>query len=221
MGCVGDLEADGIYVLNARSSEEPKLALALDDGDPTARVLGISPDGTELLVLWGQQPGNQIIQVRPGADGAVERRTLLTGSGIIKEADLNMSGSKLVYVSNETGRLEVSVRARSGDGSLGPAVPVANARSARWRVDSSGQDELYFWTDENELRKLRVDSALNLSEATLVMDMAEIESEFMGWDLLPDGRVLAVVRGEDERPQQNLSVVLGFDTVIESLAPSR
>ena len=26
--------------------------------------------------------------------------------------------------------------------------------------------------------------------------------------------------GEDERPQQNLSVVLGFDTVIESLARS-
>ena len=134
------------YVTDPRG--KPTVAIAAADGTGVVRTMPCpgalcetndwSSDGKE-LILTVHVPGGTDVWTMP-ADGTAPARPLLSDAFVEHDARLSPDGDWIAYVSNETGRSEVSVRRRSGDrrriviSSAGGTQPV-------WRRDGT---ELFF-----------------------------------------------------------------------------
>jgi hypothetical protein len=216
VGCGGASEADGLYLLEMGGTTEPRLLLRRSSGEPDVQPRALSADSSELLAVRSGEKGSELLSVTVGPD-AGEARVVLSGRGVIGAAQLNADGSRLAHTSNESGRWELFLRRRGRDGSLGPPVPVAPAGWACWRTGPDGQERLYYWTPEQRIVSVEVTSDLALSAPRPLLDYSRHAGTLMGSDVLPDGRVLATFRGDDERPPESISVVFGFSTELERL----
>jgi hypothetical protein len=216
VGCSGASEADGLYLLELDGTGDPRPLLRRSPGDPIIVPLSVAPDTSELLAVRNGEKGSELLSVPIGPD-AGEPRLILGGQGFIGVAQPSDDGSRLAYTSNESGRWELVLRRRGKDGSLGPPVPVAAVGGGmRWRTGPDGQGRLYYLTREEQLVSVEVGRDLTLSTPTLRLDLSRHPTR-LAIDVLPDGRVLATLRGEDERPPESINVVLGFSSEVERL----
>jgi Tol biopolymer transport system component len=135
-------------------------------------------------------------------------------------------GGAIVFVSNETGRREVYVAALRDDGRPGPAVLASRGTGAaavseppRWRAD--GRAVLYVDSQER-LQSSEITRAPRLAAAPprVLFDLRALGLT-ENFDVLPDGRLLAVERGDNEGPITRYDVILGFTGELERAAGAR
>ncbi len=215
VACGGASEDDGIYLLRLDGTRDPQVVLRRASGKPRIFPVSFSPDASEILVERGTFRENVLLAVPIEGDVAGEARTLLEGAATFS-ASLSRDGSKLAYMSNETGRWEVFLRRRGDDGGLGPAVPVAPGRGPTWRTGPDGRERLFYVTGDEQIVSTVVGDDLTVSPTRVHHDLSQ-HRNIVSSELLPDGRVLAALRGEDERLPDRINVILGFDSEVERL----
>jgi hypothetical protein len=216
VGCGGASKADGLYLLEMGGTAEPRPLLRRPPATPSVQPRALSADSSELLAVRSGEKGTELLSVKVGPD-AGEPRVVLSGRGVIGTAQVSADGSRLAYTSNESGRWELFLRRRGHDGSLGPPVPVAPAGWMRWQTGSDGRERLYYWTPEQRIVSVDVSRDLTLSAPRPLLDYSPHAGTLMGSDVLPDGRVLATLKGDDERLPESISVVFGFSTEVQRL----
>ena len=209
------------YVTDPRG--KPTVAIAAADGTGVVRTFpcpGVacetndwSSDGKE-LILTVHVPGGTDVWTMPVDGGAP--RPLLADTFVEHDARLSPDGQWIAYVSNETGRSEVSVRSRSGDrrrvviSSVGGTQPV-------WRRDGT---ELFFVDPAGRLSAVPVRRTAT-GEITYGVPAVVPGVPLIGaghwntqYDVSKDGsRVYFMDRQEPRRPS-TINVVLGWRALL-------
>jgi serine/threonine protein kinase len=219
VSCTGAGDGQGIYILDMTATGEPNLVFGQRAGKQRPVPVSISPDGAEILFREGGGEESGILALRLGTKESDEPEAVLQGVGELRGAELSRDGSKLVYISNESGRFETLLRRRSSDGDVSPAVPVLPGLKAVWGVDGGGKEVLYVRTSDHKIVAFSVRDDLSVIGPSEIRDMSALEPLQLTVDLLPGGRLISVLRGNDERPPETINVVLNFNRELERLAP--
>jgi serine/threonine protein kinase/Tol biopolymer transport system component len=210
------------YVTDTRGT--PTVAIAAADGTGVVRTMpcpGVacetndwSSDGNE-LILTVHVPGGTDVWTMP-ADGKAPARALLADTFVEHDARLSPDRQWIAYVSNETGRPEVSVRRRTGDrrrvviSSGGGTQPV-------WRRDGA---ELFFVDPSGRLSAVPVGRTA-AGDITFGVPVVLSGVPLIGaghwntqYDVSADGsRVYFMDRQEPRRPAA-INVVLGWRALL-------
>jgi Tol biopolymer transport system component len=173
-----------------------------------------SRDGDTLLVNVVDTRGWDVWTVSTKAgDGA---RAMLAEAFTERDARFSPDGRWVAYVSNESGRAEVSVRATSGPprrtvvSGDGGAQPV-------WRRDGA---ELFFVDPRGQLRSVSVnwggDGAPRFGVSTQ-LSVPPIGFGHWGtqYDLSPDGSLIYLLRRNDDPPPRAIHVIIGWRALFE------
>ena len=210
------------YVTDPRGT--PTVAIAAADGTGVVRTMRCpgavcetndwSRDGKE-IILTVHVPGGTDVWTMP-ADGNGPARPLLADTFIEHDARLSPDGDWIAYVSNETGRPEVSVRRRSGDlrrtviSSSGGTQPV-------WRRDGT---ELFFVDPAGRLSAVAVrrtaagDTTFGVPVVLSGVPLIGAGHWNTQYDVSADGsRVYFMDRQEPRRPAA-INVVLGWRALL-------
>jgi Tol biopolymer transport system component len=199
---------DGLYLRAVDGSgEERRLA----EITPTIAYwpLDWSPDGSRLLARRRSQGRTDVVSFAAN-DTAAEPRPLLATSFDESEAVFSPDGRFLAFVSNESGNDEVYVAPLRADGSVGPSVDVSagSGFQPRWQPDGRA---VLFYDGQEQLMTVPVTLSPRLVAGTprVLLNLEKLGLT-RGYNVLPDGRLLFVARGEDEGEISRLDVVLGF-----------
>jgi Tol biopolymer transport system component len=208
------------YVSDARG--KAALSIAAADGTGVLRTIpcpGLaceptdwSSDGRELLVTVQTASGVDVWAVSTEPTGGA--RPVLAEEFDERDARISRHGW-IAYVSNETGRNEVSVRSRSGNprrmviSSAGGTQPV-------WRSDGS---ELFFVDQMGRLSSVSIRPAANgglTFGAPIVLNVPLIGAGHWGtqYDVSPDGRRVYFMDRANQPPSPAINVVLGWRALL-------
>ena len=135
-----------------------------------------------------------------------------------------MDGQWISYVTSASGRYEVYLRRLEEEGSLGPEIPVTTegvdfywwapgSPNGGWEMILSHQERFFSIT-------VRAEPDLRISKPKELVALTAIQDRFASWNLLPDGRLLVILRGEDEVDPTTLSLIQGFDTELQRIVPT-
>jgi Tol biopolymer transport system component len=209
----GRNDDDGIYVMDP------------DSASPAVRVVKLPRDERRLILMGWTPDGSSLLASRSGADGKsdVVRALLPTEPGKLAEfrpivatpanewwAALSPDGRWLAWVSDESGRDEVYVGSFDASGRVGNGLQVTKSggRQARWSRDGR---QLRYVDLNREVFSLPMTTSPSLATGPTKLEFDESKLNVFAYDLLPDGRQLAVIRGEDETDEtRNCAVVLNW-----------
>jgi serine/threonine protein kinase/Tol biopolymer transport system component len=200
---------------------EPTLGFAAADGTGVTRTLACpqlpcepsdwSPDGSYLIVTVR---GRDIwtVPLEPGA----RPQPLLAEAFTERDARISPDGRWLAYVSDESGRPEVSVRSL-----VGPArrfvVSSRGGDQPVWRHDGS---ELFFAVAEGRLQSVSVRSdaqqGLVFGVATK-LNVPPLGERHWGttYDVSADGRRVYFRLSNDDRPPREFGVVMNWSALLK------
>ena len=116
------------------------------------------------------------------------------------------------------------MRRLEDDGSLGPEIPVSTGGGwgATWyRGESASPLEIWYTSDTNVFSvNVTTGQRVRISEPRLVADFSELLPKLEGFpSFLPDGRILWILRGEDEEEVREVNVVLNWFSELEARFP--
>jgi len=211
---------DGIYMQLLDGISAPQLILK---SEPPAVFLPTSwsPDGSSLLaereIIGGR--GSDIVVVNVPAGGAsAQPKDLLAMPATEADARISPDGRLVAFISDESGKFEIYV-ASYADGKLGAKLPVsagANTASSNgpihavaWAADSR---RLFYYAEPNKLMSviIKTTPALSASAPVVAYDLSKLRVKPRGWDILPDGRLLAIQKGEGEDEINQYNIVLNW-----------
>ena len=200
------------------------LAIAAADGTGRVRTLPCpgsyceptdwTPDGRHLIVTVRDTRGADVWMVP--AEAGAPPQPLLAAAFAEHDARVSPDGRWIAYVSNESGRPEVSVRSMSGAptrivlSGVGGSQPV-------WRRDGA---ELFFVDPQGRLRSVTVRQTGNGPTTfglPVELNVPRIGAGHWGtqYDVSPDGRrVYFLPRNEDPAPR-DIRVVIGWRALLE------
>jgi Tol biopolymer transport system component len=210
--------ADGIYVVDAAGSE-PRRVGKISDWSPglIAGYGSWSPgDSLIFLSLGGLGPIDLgFIRVSPGSrDNPLGLLARTTPIEVLP--DLSPDGRFLAYISDESGRQEAFVAPLRPGPTLGPGTQLSTegAVQVRWSGDGS---RLYYESGDRRIFSIsiRTKPSVDFGKPALAWDLAPLRILPRGWDLLPDGRLLALERSKDEEDARQFDVVLHFDQEVK------
>ena len=167
-----------------------------------------SPDGRSIIVNRHDQNGIDVWVIPTAAGEAV--MPLLANAYIERDARLSPDGKLVAYVSNESGRPEVSVQSTSGRRTR-MVVSAGGGDQPVWRRDGA---ELFFVGASGQLRVATVhqrrDGTLAAS-TPLDLDVPPVGSGHWGtqYDVSPDGRIHFLQRTQ-ARPSPEIAFVMGW-----------
>jgi Tol biopolymer transport system component len=151
-------------------------------------------------------------------------------------ARFSPDGRLVAFVSNETGRPEVYVAPYQKDGPLGPHRRVSKgpapstARVAfysttrlAWAGDSRA---LFYGAAVDKIMKVNIETTPTPGGSTprVAYDLRQLRvAGDVGsqWDILPDGRLIAIQKGEGEQDVSAFSVVLDWIDEVRRRLPQR
>jgi serine/threonine-protein kinase len=154
-------------------------------------------------------PRDADVWIVPVEDGT-PAQPLLTEKFTERDARLSRDGRWVAYVSDESGRPEVSVRRVSGPPKR---IPISGEGGDHpvWRADGA---ELFFVDPEGQLRSVPVQwnrDGLPTFGLPAKMSVPRIGVGHWGtpYDVSPDGSRIYLLRGNDDPPPHELHVVIG------------
>jgi hypothetical protein len=211
-GQIGHGPDDGIYVKTIDDTTAPRRIASLPEDIRTV-VTSVTPDGSGVVVVRDTRDRKSDVFYLPipAAGGALSEFTpILSGPGNEGGAHLSPDGRWIAYTSDDSGRPEIYVAPFHG------AAPLGDAR----RVTTSGGIEPYWGADGRSLRfqdpggrimSVTVTTAPTLTTGPPVVVYDSRKLNVFQAEILPDGKQLVLMRGEDETDEiQRLTVVLGF-----------
>ncbi|HMB69459.1 MAG TPA: protein kinase [bacterium] len=173
----------------------------------------VADDGEVLLVTHFVDGTNRIemLRIAEAEEGRRDPEPLLTEAA---SAALSPDGRWMAYQSDASGRWELYLRRWLGDGKLGPERRVSTdgilrhrGGSAWWYTPVGGGALELWYRSGQQVHSVTVGAAAGLSRPRVV---AEWRSDFFMMAPTPDGRVLMLLRGEDEEPPGEIRVVRGW-----------
>ena len=213
---------DGTQVAyRAGTVDKPMIGFAASDGSGVKRTTACpkspcqpsdwSPDGRFLVLTVG---GTDVWTMPVGSEG--QAQPLLAESFTERDARISPDGRWLAYVSDETGRPEVSVRSLAG-----PArrfvVSSGGGDQPVWRHDGG---ELFFAGREGRLFAVSVrpgpKAGLSFGAATKlnIPPLGERHQNTI-YDVSLDGRIFYFQHPTDLKPPREFGVVLGWRALIK------
>jgi Tol biopolymer transport system component len=200
---------DGLYLraLDGKSAERRLVAI---DASTNYLASAFSPDGTRLLAERRSAGNSDVVVLALDRDPPGEPAPLLASSFDESDAVVSPDGNWLAYVSNESGRNEVYMARWLENGTAGPSIPVSRGpgRIPRWMPDGKA---IVYDDERNHLAAATVTlgDRPGAAPAGILVDLERSELT-PAFDVLPDGRLLVVARGEDESDITQLNVITGF-----------
>ena len=172
-----------------------------------------SPDGRSLLANVSGSAGADVWMLSIGSDGT--SRPLLAESYVERDGRLSPDARLVAYVSEQTGRPEVSVH--TVDGPLARDVlSVGGGDQPVWSRDGR---ELFFVDPQGSLRSVTVSRAPNGRPAfgrAVQLDVPRIGSGHWGtqYNVSPDGRRIHFLDRHIDSPPSEISIVVGWRALV-------
>jgi serine/threonine-protein kinase len=207
----------GIYVQRADGSGSPRMVLKQSEGE-SAIGLSWTKDGSGLLV-FKTKPGvgaGDIVLVETQDGGEKEPpKDLLATQWNENGARVSPDGQFLAFTSDESGAYQLYVAPFGADGNLGSRVMIPTGGVPRvfngvgWAGDSR---RLYYNKEPLKVMSVTIDTKPTLSASTPVLayDLAKLRVNPNSWDILPDGSLLAIQRGQGEDEVTQYNIVLNW-----------
>jgi eukaryotic-like serine/threonine-protein kinase len=213
---------DGIYISNADGLTPPRLLARRPSATGFLAPLSWSPDGSTILavlVAGGDVPHGYTIAVPTNPGPPVEARPWGRDDTSQGPAYFSPSGHAIAYMSLDTGKFEILVSQWNGNAPVGRPLPVSIGGGVLpyWSRDGK---RLYYQTQMEKVMAVDIteEPELRASAPSEVWDLGalRVAPGNLGtmMDLLPDGRLLAVQRGEDEGNPTRVNVVLNFPDIL-------
>jgi serine/threonine protein kinase/Tol biopolymer transport system component len=173
-----------------------------------------SSDGRHLIVNVDGATGRDVWTVAVDAEGAAQ--PLLMEAYAERDARVSPDGRWIAYVSEESGRPEVSVRSISGPRSR-IVISGDGGEQPVWRRDGA---EFFFVDAHGRLRSVpvrRVPDGMLEFGVSVELPVPPIGSGHWGpqYDVSPDGRRIYFMRRNEDRPPQEITVVTGWRSLLK------
>ena len=127
-------------------------------------------------------------------------------------------GNWIVYSSNDSGRIEIYVRDRTG----GPRIPVSRNGGTEPMWSKRG-DEI-FYRQGTRMKTVSVEAGfeLTLSEPRVLFEgvFAEGQNGIPNYDVTADGQEFVMVVQDDSAAMPQINVVLNWDEALKRLVPT-
>ena len=117
--------------------------------------------------------------------------------------------------------MEAYVAPYGADGTLGPATMVSNGGGGRPAWANDGH-RLFYYSDPDKVMAVDISVTPHLAASVpaVAYDLKTLRVDPTEWDILPDGRLLAIQKGEGEDDITAFNVVLNwFDELRARMTP--
>jgi serine/threonine-protein kinase len=206
---------DGIYVQNSDGSGAPQAVLKVDSPEVGLVPWSWTSDGSGLLVGRFFRGKSQLLFVNvPTAGTLGTPRDFRTISHNERGARVSPDGRLVAFISDESGKFEIYVASLGPDGKVGSSIVVSGANDLvipdglpGWAGDSR---RLFYPSNPNKVMAVTIEAkpGLSASAPVFVHDLKKLRVN--AWDILPDGRLLAIQRGEGEDEVKEYNIVLNW-----------
>jgi Tol biopolymer transport system component len=184
--------------------------LGADAGQVTP--FGFSADERDLLVVYTDADGPNLASIRDG-----DLNVILATSAIENTPTLSPNGKWLAYISDETGEMQVFVRAFSGTGGKWQ-VSATGGNRPRWAPDGT---ELFFRKDETlQVVTVKEDGdGFSTDRPQIVFEDLDPISAGYDYDVFDSNRFLFTKEvGNDDAPA-GVTVVINWLDEVEQRVP--
>jgi len=207
--CVNRPESEGIYLKPLEGTGEPERILE-GAGSPVR----FTPDGLQLLVA--REGDLLLLPLEKNSDGVREPRLLVRG--IAFQRPFSADGRWMAYQDTESGRRDLVIRRWSGNGFVGPRVPVTTEEGNEldW---VPGESAVAYSSSDGTWKKVSIvtEPELVISEPETLFDAKGLHWASGEW--LPDGRIIAVAQAPVEYEAPRLLVIRNwFEELEQKLA---
>jgi hypothetical protein len=213
---IGRTDADGIYVARADGGGAPRRILKFADAVRRSYFPeAFTPDGASLVaVAFSDGKADlALVPVAPGTGESEDKiKPLVTGPGNESSPRFSPDGGWLAWSSDESGKTEIYVGAFARDGTVGSPFPVSHGGGNRPAWSADGRT-LYFVTPDERVMAAAFDPRTGAAmPPKLHLDLASARlSQPTGTAVvLPDGRLFAIQKGEDEAEVRRIDLVLNW-----------
>jgi eukaryotic-like serine/threonine-protein kinase len=193
---------DQIYVFDVATATDVQIS-----NDPeTKSVESWLPDGSGVVITRRNPKSEEDVELLTLADKKL--RPLVAEPFRQGSAQVSPDGKWLAYISNESGRDEIFLRALNG----GPKVQLSRDGGGFPRWAPNGREVIFFSKEK------LVSVPLTFSPQAEAGKPVTLFSDFRTWNgmqILPDGRILTA-RELDTRRQTTINLVLNWTRTLES-----
>jgi dipeptidyl aminopeptidase/acylaminoacyl peptidase len=213
----GRNEKDGIYVQRADGQGSDRRVVKLPDPSAFEGPQCWTPDGASLVIadIVGGRSHLRLVPSVLTAEHEVQPTPLVRGFVGEFQGALSPDGHTLAFASNESGKNEVYACAYRADGTVSDPVRVSSGGGSapHWSLD--GKTLLYL-ADQSRLMSATVSTAPALTAGAPIQKLDLGKLRIASFAVLPEGRLLGVLQGEDERDEvTGGNVVLNFSDELE------
>ena len=203
---------DGAYLQRSDGSSAATPLLKAESREVFVRVASWAPNGSGLLVMKAIGGKSDLLFLPVSATGVPDTPQVARATPASEtNPRFSPDGRFVAFDSDETGQREVYVAPFTTDGSLGPAVAVSIGGGIRpaWSADGS---RLFYQADPNRIMavSLQTKPAVSASAPTLMHDLNRLRVAATEWDVLPDGRMVMIQKGQTEDDVTQVNLVLNW-----------
>jgi len=143
--------------------------------------------------------------------GASTPRLLRATPSNEDEGRFSPDGRFVAFSSDESGKAEVYVSTFGADGALGPATMVSSGGGGHPVWASDGR-RVFYYNEPDKVMSVAISVTPKLAASAPVeaFDLKKLRVNAGEWDIMPDGRLLAIQKGEGEDEITSFSVVLNW-----------
>jgi Tol biopolymer transport system component len=201
---------DGVYIQRADGTGASRAVVKIRTMDEATGVVDWARDG--LLTVRALGAKREIFLTPVSASGEPgEPKLLLAPSDLQSGAVLSPDGSLLAYVSDDSGRTEISVVEVASGVVRGAPVVVTSGGGFEPTWSKDGK-RLYFRQPPGRVMFMNIErtAGIRASAPVLLLDLKSAGMDVNTWDILPDGRLVAIKLGEGEGDVTSYSVILNW-----------
>ncbi len=205
----GKAGENGIYVTHSNGSGKSKLLVKGSQDSPVFPT-SWSPSG-DLLLLTRISAGKFELLAAPTAgEHEVEAKSVFGAQASTGGAVFSPDGRMIAYLSDETGKFEMFVCGWGSGGAVGQPLMVSQGGATAALGWSPDGRRVYYSTEQDQIMTVAITTAsvLNATSPTVAWDMDALRIVSGLTTILPDGRLLAIRKGdgEDEITQFDLAL---------------
>ena len=207
---------NGVYVANADGSGAAWRIVKGEEGTPVVPT-SWSPDGAQLLCCTRLRSGRADLVVAPVSQPHEVEARRVFGEGPARWSGcFSPDGRMLAYMSNETGQHEAHVCRWEQGGPVGQPILASRNGGNYWLRWSRDGKRLYYESSQNQVASVEISATprLNASAPKIAWDLDALRTVNDGgsslFDLLPDGQLLVIQKGEGEDDLTRFDVAFNF-----------
>jgi serine/threonine-protein kinase len=214
---------DGIYLQRADGTGAPEAILKEESPEAGVWTASFAPDGSGIIASKLVSGKTDMLFVPISASGSASTPRVLRATPSNEfQGRFSPDGRMVAFNSDESGRHEIYVAGYRADGALGPATMVSNGggQQPAWANDGH---RLFYSNDANNVMSVDIAATpkLTASAPVVAYDLKKLRVSELEWDIMPDGRLLAIQKGEGEDDITDFNVVLNWSDELRTRMTTR